>query len=301
MKRGEFELINDFVKAFPRPRAPLALGPGDDCALLRPQRGEELVLTVDAVVEGVHFTKRFRPEEIGHKALAVNLSDLAAMGAKPVAFLVAIAMPERWLAKLPGIARGMARLAKRHGCQLAGGNMSRARELSITVTAMGAVPRGRALLRSGARPGDSVARLRRARRSGCWPSQVDARPARASAHARAADCARPARTRRGPRGDRHLRRARPGPPAHAARVEGGRAARRGRIPVERGATLKNALSGGEDYELLLAVPPKRVARLRQAARQLGVSLTDIGWVTQRVGLAGASKAMAGHDHFRSRN
>ncbi|MBS2032562.1 MAG: thiamine-phosphate kinase [Deltaproteobacteria bacterium] len=301
MKRGEFGLINDFVKAFARPRAPLVLGPGDDCALLRAKPGEELVLTVDALVEGVHFTKRFTPEEIGHKALAVNLSDLAAMGARPVAFLVAIAMPERWLAKLPGIARGMSRLAERCGCQLAGGNMSRARELSITVTALGAVPAGRALRRDGARPGDrllvsgalggAAAGLRksashlRARQRTPEPRVALGLLARDVAHA-AIDISD------GLAQDlRHV--------LQASKV--GALLVDDAIPLERGATLANALSGGEDYELLLAVPPKRAAALIQASRRLGLPLTDIGWVTRRVGLSGTSQAVAGHDHFRSRN
>ena len=299
--KGEFELINEFVKSFARPRGPLALGPGDDCALWRAKPGEELVMTVDAVVEDVHFTKQFTPEEIGHKALAVNLSDLAAMGAKPEAFLVAIAMPDRWLAKLPGIARGMSRLAKRHGCQLAGGNMSRARELSITVTAIGSVPRGRALLRSGARPGDrllisgslggAAAGLRvskaslRARQRKPEPRIALGLLARSVAHA-AIDIS-----------DglvQDLSHVLDASKVGAALVEAA-------IPVARGATLADVLSGGEDYELLLAVPEQKVAPLVRTSKQRGLALAEIGRVTRRVGVHGLSGAPPGHDHFRSHN
>ena len=106
---------------------------------------------------GVHFTRDFRDAEIGHKALAVNLSDLASMGARPLAFLCALAFPPRDARRLPGIAAGMAKLARTHRCQLAGGNLSRARGLSLTITAVGAVPKGRALRRDGASPGDLLA------------------------------------------------------------------------------------------------------------------------------------------------
>src|SRR6476469_678866 len=97
-----FTLISRFLSAFPPAR--LALGPGDDCALLRPPPGQELALTTDAVVEGVPFSAAFPPAEIGHEALAVNLSDLAAMGARPLAFLCAIAMPAADRPRLPGLA-----------------------------------------------------------------------------------------------------------------------------------------------------------------------------------------------------
>ncbi|HET9594597.1 MAG TPA: AIR synthase related protein, partial [Anaeromyxobacteraceae bacterium] len=90
---GEFQLIERFVRAAPRGGAGVVLGIGDDAAVLRPPRGEDLALTVDAVVEGVHFDGRFSPEEVGWKALAVNLSDLAAMGARPLWALVALAFP----------------------------------------------------------------------------------------------------------------------------------------------------------------------------------------------------------------
>lgn len=153
---NEFELIDAFVAAFDAPPAPF--GPGDDCAVLPPARATTCV-TTDALVEGVHFTRRhFRFEDVGHKALAVNLSDLAAMGARPTWALCALGLPDDVTARdVKAVARGMAALARVHGVSLVGGNVTRSRQLTVTVTVAGEVPSGRApLLRSGARPGDVV-------------------------------------------------------------------------------------------------------------------------------------------------
>jgi thiamine-monophosphate kinase len=150
--RGEFSLIERFLAEFPRARVPL--GPGDDCAVLAPTKGP-LCVTTDAVVEEVHFTRaHFSPEDIGHKALAVNLSDLAAMGATPRWFLCALALPRDFpQAQLRRIARGMSALAREHRIALVGGNFTSARELSLTITAAGELRRP-ALTRAGGRPGD---------------------------------------------------------------------------------------------------------------------------------------------------
>jgi len=151
---NEFELIDAFVEAFDVPPAPL--GPGDDCAVLPPSRATTCV-TTDALVEGVHFTRRaFSFEDVGHKALAVNLSDLAAMGARPRWMVCALGLPKDvTVTELRAVARGMAALAKVHGVQLLGGNVTSALQLSLTLTVSGELPRGRrALVRSGARPGD---------------------------------------------------------------------------------------------------------------------------------------------------
>ncbi len=104
---GEFELIARLTRALPIAGEGVRLGPGDDAALLRPPAGEDLAATVDAVVEGVHFDARFRAEDVGWKALAVNLSDLAAMGARPLWALLALAFPrETSAARVLGVARG---------------------------------------------------------------------------------------------------------------------------------------------------------------------------------------------------
>lgn len=153
MAASEFTLIDAFTRQFPR--APSPRGPGDDCAVL-PTRPGALCVTTDAVVENVHFTReRFSLEDVGHKALAVNLSDLASMGARPVWFVCALGLPREFsLAEARRLGKGMAALAREHRIELAGGNVTSARELSVTLTAAGEVAKGRALLRSGARPGD---------------------------------------------------------------------------------------------------------------------------------------------------
>jgi thiamine-monophosphate kinase len=149
---GEFDLIQRY---FHRPATHAALGIGDDCALLQPAEGMQLAISTDMLVEGRHFLPTVDPARLGHKALAVNLSDLAACGARPLAFTLALALPsadETWLA---GFSRGLLALADLHGCELVGGDTTRG-PLNICITVFGEVPRGQALLRSGARPGDDL-------------------------------------------------------------------------------------------------------------------------------------------------
>ncbi len=149
---GEFDLI---ARYFTRPVQRAALGVGDDCALLAPAPGMQLAVSSDMLVEGRHFFAGTDPQQLGHKALAVNLSDLAACGARPLAFTLALALPgvqEAWLA---GFARGLLALADAHGCELVGGDTTQG-PLNICITVFGEVPAGAALLRSGARPGDDI-------------------------------------------------------------------------------------------------------------------------------------------------
>ena len=149
---GEFDLISRY---FTRPVHKAALGVGDDCALLAPTPGMQLAISSDMLVEGRHFFADVDPEALGHKALAVNLSDLAACGAKPLAFTLALSLPrvdEVWLA---GFSRGLLALADAHGCELVGGDTTQG-PLNICITVFGEVPPGQALLRSGARPGDDI-------------------------------------------------------------------------------------------------------------------------------------------------
>lgn len=155
MALGEFDLIRRFFTRRGVHRAETVLGIGDDCALLRCPEAWELAVTVDTLVAGVHFLADTDPEGLGHKVLAVNLSDLAAMGAEPRWATLALTLPgvdERWL---EAFARGFFRLAERYGVELVGGDTTRG-PLSITVQALGWVPAGRAIRRSGARPGDRV-------------------------------------------------------------------------------------------------------------------------------------------------
>ncbi|MFN7856029.1 MAG: thiamine-phosphate kinase [Acidovorax sp.] len=149
---GEFDLI---ARYFTRPVRHAALGVGDDCALLAPAPGMQLAISSDMLVEGRHFFADVDPEALGHKALAVNLSDLAACGARPMAFTLALALPrvdETWLA---GFSRGLLALADEHDCELVGGDTTQG-PLNLCITVFGEVPAGQALLRSGARPGDDI-------------------------------------------------------------------------------------------------------------------------------------------------
>jgi thiamine-monophosphate kinase len=150
---SEFDLIKKyFVRTRPT-RA--ALGIGDDCALLAPGAGMQLAVSSDMLVEGRHFLPGADPRKLGHKCLAVNLSDLAAMGAKPAAFTLALALPasdERWLAPF---AKGLFALADAHGCELVGGDTTKG-PLTISITVFGEVAPGRALRRDAAQAGDDV-------------------------------------------------------------------------------------------------------------------------------------------------
>jgi thiamine-monophosphate kinase len=151
---GEFDLIARYFTRAPR-AADVVLGIGDDAALIAPGPGQQLVLTTDMLVAGRHFHADVDPARLGHKTLAVNLSDLAAMGARPRFALLACAFPENdpdWLA---AFADGFFALADRHGVDLIGGDTTRG-PLNLCVTAIGEVPAGAALTRSGARPGDDV-------------------------------------------------------------------------------------------------------------------------------------------------
>ncbi|MCW5572752.1 MAG: thiamine-phosphate kinase [Steroidobacteraceae bacterium] len=155
MPLGEFALIDRFFAAAGARRRDVLAGVGDDGALLAPPAGQDLVAVVDTLVEGVHFPAGSEPDSIGHRALAANLSDIAAMGATPAWALLALTLPaadERWLG---GFAAGFAELARAHDVQLVGGDTT-AGPLTVTVQLLGLVPRGAALLRSGGQPGDLV-------------------------------------------------------------------------------------------------------------------------------------------------
>lgn len=161
---GEFDLIERYFKTPARSMTRRAtLGIGDDCALLQPATGMQLAISCDMLVEGRHFLSTVDPYKLGHKALAVNLSDLAACGAKPLAFTLALALPradETWLAPF---SRGLFALAAEHDCELIGGDTTQG-PLNICITVFGEVPGSnvnsnapsQALLRSGAKVGDDI-------------------------------------------------------------------------------------------------------------------------------------------------
>ena len=153
---GEFDLIERYFK---RPARQAVVGVGDDCAILQPAAGTQWAISSDMLVEGRHFLPTADPRQLGHKALAVNLSDLAACGAKPLAFTLALALPradEAWLAPF---SEGLLALADAHGCELVGGDTTQG-PLNICITVFGELPvvmgRSQALLRSGALAGDDL-------------------------------------------------------------------------------------------------------------------------------------------------
>jgi len=287
------------------------LGPGDDCAVLRLAPGTDLCVTTDALVEGVHFDPAlFSDADIGHKALAVNLSDLAAMGARPRWFVCSIACRPKDTARLPRIAQGMAALANRSGIALIGGNLSRAEALSIHITATGQVRRHSALTRSGARQGDWVyvtGVLGEAALALTLPStqrgarSVLARQLRPEPRLEAGLIARRFARAAIDISDgllqdlRHV--------AEASKVGIRIDARE--VPVsdtfrKLAADLELALSGGEDYELALFVPRNKARAFEAACQEAGEEVHLIGEAVRGQGVVveNAPRLRSwGFDHF----
>ena len=154
---GEFDLIRRYFTRAPTKTPPpqVMLGVGDDCALLAPTPGMHLAVSSDMLVEGRHFFAGTDPARLGHKALAVNLSDLAACGARPLCFTLALALPRADEAWLAAFSQGLLALADAHGCALVGGDTTQG-PLNLCITVLGEVPPGQALLRSSAQPGDDL-------------------------------------------------------------------------------------------------------------------------------------------------
>ncbi|NKI34288.1 thiamine-phosphate kinase [Wenzhouxiangella sp. XN79A] len=151
---NEFDLIERIRARVPE-RDDVRLGIGDDAAVVQPSRGMQLVATTDQLVEGRHFDQRATPADLGHLALAANLSDLAAMGATPRWLLLALTLPEADPDWLDGFLDGFLALADAYSCVLVGGNLTRG-PLNVAITALGEVPAGQFARRRGARPGDRV-------------------------------------------------------------------------------------------------------------------------------------------------
>lgn len=149
---SEFDLI---AKYFTRPTPKVALGIGDDCALMAPTPGTHVAISCDMLVSGTHFFADADPKMLGHKSLAVNLSDLAAMGARPVAYTLALSLPKPDEPWLKAFSEGLFALADQHGCELIGGDTTRG-PLNICVTVFGEVPNGQALRRDAAQVGDDI-------------------------------------------------------------------------------------------------------------------------------------------------
>jgi thiamine-monophosphate kinase len=159
---GEFDLIDRYFKAPARAMLQasaldkgIQLGIGDDCALIQQALGMQLAISSDMLVEGRHFFADVDPYKLGHKALAVNLSDLAACGAKPLAFTLALALPKADAGWLESFSRGLLALAAEHNCHLIGGDTTQG-PLNICITVFGEVPKQQALLRSGTQVGDDI-------------------------------------------------------------------------------------------------------------------------------------------------
>jgi thiamine-monophosphate kinase len=310
--RGEFSFIDQFLGAFPRARVPV--GPGDDCAVLAPSRGA-LCVTTDAVVEDVHFSRaHFSAEDIGHKALAVNLSDLAAMGATPRWFLCAIALPRDFPeSDLRRIARGMSALAREHRIALVGGNFTSARELSLTLTAAGEL-RGPPLTRAGGQPGDLLYMSGTLGEARLGLIQLQAGQRRGSAILRQR---RPVpRVALGRLASRFASAAMDVSDglaqdlAHLCEASGvGAEVELAHLPISRAVRValgpEGALAGGEDYELLLAVPPQRARAFERACARAGERVTRIGELTRgrRAVVKDSNGRLIapplGFDHFRA--
>jgi thiamine-monophosphate kinase len=308
---GEFGAIARIERAAARSlqRARgVVLGIGDDAAVLRPAPGEDVVVTTDALVEGVHF--RFAtqsPRAVGRRALVATLSDLAAMGARPLGCLLALAAPPGLPVRvLDGLLGGILREGRVHGCPLVGGNLARARETSLTLTAVGAVARGRALTRRGARPGDRICvtgtlggaalEVARAERGSGRVRRVPVpRLAAGRALSRLPGLGACIDVSDGLEADLAHLLAPEGlaaelDPARVPRPPGFEAACR-RLGLDPEPL---ALGGGEDYELLFTLRPGAPSAAR-LARRLGVRVSEIGRVVR--GPRGRPAPARGFRHF----
>ena len=318
---GEFDLITRY---FTRPAKRAVLGVGDDCALWQIQPGMQLAVSTDMLVEGRHFLNTVPAKRLGHKALAVNLSDLAASGAKPVAFTLALAMPridETWL---QGFSAGLLALADQHTCELVGGDTTQG-PLTICITVMGEVPPGDALLRQGAQVGDDIY---------ISGSVGDARLAlevmRGQLSLSASDFESCRQRMEQPQPRIALGLALRGVANACIDVSDGLAGDLGHVlkASQVGAVLTTdwvqdsaaisvamqslpfarrldmALAGGDDYELLFTAAPEQADAVQHAANEADVSVTCIGRITTGSGLqvldlqgVPMSRRFASFDHF----
>ena len=323
---GEFDLIETFFK---RPARHATLGVGDDCALLAFGQGQQLAISKDMLVEGRHFLSTVHPRLLGHKALAVNLSDLAACGAKPKAFMLALSLPQvdpEWLSEF---SQGLWALADEHDIDLIGGDTTRG-PLNICITALGEVPTSQALLRSGAQVGDdiyvsgnlgdarlalevfrgalqvpaAVFELARLRMEQPTPRVALGLALRGIAHA-AADISD------GLLGDlKHILNASGvGAVLETQQVVSTLACTsipQNQFQIDVANQLALTLSGGDDYELVFTAAPAQRAAVVAAAKASQTDVTHIGQITasQELVLRTAEGAMlpntfASFDHFKS--
>jgi thiamine-monophosphate kinase len=329
----ESQLVERISRLLPPPPDWLAVGIGDDAAVLTAARNRLEVLTIDAIVEGVHFDRCFTPADaIGHRALAVNLSDLAAMGAEPRLGLLSLALPSDFLcADFDAMVAAFATLARRHAMHLVGGNLTRSPgPLMADVMAAGSVKRRQTLTRGGARPGDElyVTGALGAAAAGLNMLKEEVKDADGSRTARLSNVCT----------ERYLY---PEPRVRLGMLLGrnraatacidlsdglGDGVRRltdasqvgavidaGALPIEPCARdwfarrdadpVFAAIAGGDDYELLFAVRPRMRGRMMAAARHGGAPITRIGVCTEDRAVllrtaGGNGPFPGGYTHFR---
>lgn len=322
---GEHALLARIRARLPRPGAHILVGPGDDAAVIEPRRHHRLVVTTDALVEDVHFSRAWcRPADIGHKALAVNLSDLAAMGAIPRWALLSLALPGALpVEDVEQLTEGLAALAQVHGVSVAGGNITRSPAgLVVDVTAGGEVASRRWLTRDGGHPGDELwvsgtvgsarAGLEMLAAGDATDAGCVARHLRPDARVRLGVAVAKARAARAAM---DLSDGLADAVRQVAAASGcGAVVSAEAVPVDPGARrwwerrgadpVERAVAGGEDYELLLAVPPRWGGRLGNVRRHVAAPpLTRIGVLTRDGGLwlerNGRRRAWPeGFEHFR---
>lgn len=258
---GELALIRLLTRGLPR-RPEVVTGIGDDCAVVRiPGSRQDFVFTTDAVIERVHFLPAHAGRRVGHKAVGRALSDLAAMGAEPLYLLVNLVAPARCpVQRLREIYAGAGKLARRHGAAIIGGDTARGEQLELHVFGVGQMPRGRALLRSGAGPGDvlfvsgPLGGSRKGRHLDFEPRVAEGRWLSRGRWATALiDITDGLATDLG----------------HLVRASGVTAVvDEARIPVSAAARRRaDAWTDGEDFELLFTVPKSRAAALERAWRK----------------------------------
>jgi len=318
MSLSEFELIQHFFANSGRQRADVILGVGDDCAILTVPAGKELVVSIDTLVEGVHFFKDTDPELLGHKSLAVNLSDLAAMGAKPAWATLALTLPSVDKDWLTAFCRGFSQLATAHNVQLIGGDTTKG-PLNISIQAHGFVDAGAALRRDGAQWGDLVYVTGRLGDAGLALQGAEDGDTPATAQSRL-DCPIP-RLIEGL--------ALVGLANAAIDISDGLLSDLGHICQASGvgATLyveklpcsqavhdyikvnndwSLPLSAGDDYELCITIPPEKQMEVEQLAMNFECGLTQIGRIEAATGirclLANGQQLQSpssGYEHFSS--
>lgn len=300
MSLSEFELIQRYFAEPAVMRDDVSLGIGDDCALVCIPAATQLAITLDTLVEGVHFFADVDPEALGHKALAVNLSDLAAMGAAPAWITLALTLPRADTQWLESFSRGFASLAKRYGVQLIGGDTTRG-PLTITVQAHGLLPVGQGLRRSGAEVGDLIyvtgtlgdagLALQQGLQGVPWKQvqgRLKTRLERPEPRIEAGLALREIASAAIDISDGLL-----ADLGHILQAsERGAQIRLDQLPlspevrasIESEAAWSLPLSAGDDYELCFTLPPSRQREISKISTGLGLAITQIGHVESTRGL-----------------